>query len=54
MYYHLNNDVRPRQGWKIHILASLKDAQKAITIIAKCCATEKVAFKYIIVENLYM
>ncbi|MFC7981290.1 class III lanthionine synthetase LanKC [Streptomyces sp. NPDC057336] len=37
----------PRQGWKIHVSATLDNAGHILDVVAKYCLTERVMFKFI-------
>ncbi|MBT2392599.1 class III lanthionine synthetase LanKC [Streptomyces sp. ISL-1] len=37
----------PRQGWKIHVSATLDNAEHILDVVAKYCTTEQVMFKFI-------
>ncbi|MBU6532332.1 class III lanthionine synthetase LanKC [Streptomyces mayonensis] len=37
----------PRQGWKIHVSATLENAGRVLDVVAKYCLTERVMFKFI-------
>lgn len=45
--YLLFNHRMPKQGWKIHITANAKDAQKLLLAVSEYLITKEVSFKFI-------
>ncbi|WP_349551433.1 hypothetical protein [Leuconostoc pseudomesenteroides] len=52
IFKYINRDsIIPKQGWKIHISASIQDKKNILNIVSRICMQENVPFKYI--KNFY-
>jgi serine/threonine protein kinase len=48
-WWHVNPDAHhlPDQGWKIHVSATLGNAERVLDVVWEYCVRERVAFKFI-------
>lgn len=44
----------PDQGWKIHVSATLDDAEKVIEIVAEYCLVKRLSFKFLPSRDTYL
>lgn len=46
--------VLPGQGWKVHVAARLDQARTVLEIVARVCREERVAFKHLASERIFI
>src|SRR5579883_1251233 len=48
-WWHVNPDAHqlPDQGWKIHVSATLENAERVLDLVWEYCVHERIAFKFI-------